>query len=482
MGHRGQGQPDSAQNQRARLARGTKKNDAPLLNAIEGLCAKAGQSLDCRNAARLTEHVLAQLACLGTHTVTGVVSTCGRQFDDWSADYRLYGRDRAKPERLFEPVRQWLCEHQQGPVVVAMDDTCLRKTGRRVYGVKYMRDPLGPPFRVNFMRAQRFVQVSMACTGRDGQARMIPVDWVHAPVPAKPGPDADGEEIKKHRAARVSAVGAQRITHLRGWLDAHGAQERALWTVVDGSYTNGTVLKALPKNTTLVGRIRADAKLHHLPVRQPDKGRRLVYGEPAPTPEQLRRDETVPWRHINVFFGGKTRELRVKQLTPVRWRTAGQQHTLQLLVVAPTPYRLSKNAKLLYRQPAYLVCTDPDADPARVVQHYLWRWDIEVNHRDEKTILGVGDAQVRTPNAVQNVTGCAVAAYAMLLVAAARCQKENLDYDHLPLPKWRRTNPLRPTTMNLVQNLRQELWGRSIHFSGFVANNEVPPIFWTVAK
>ena len=53
MGHRGQGQPDPAPNQRARLARGTKKNDAPLLNTLESLCAKAGQSCDRRNAARL---------------------------------------------------------------------------------------------------------------------------------------------------------------------------------------------------------------------------------------------------------------------------------------------------------------------------------------------------------------------------------------------------------------------------------------------
>lgn len=403
------------------------------------------------------------------------MSTCGHQFQDWTADYRLYGRDRAVPERLFEPVRQWLCDSQQGPVVVAMDDTCLRKTGRKVHGVKYTRDPMGPPFRVNLMRAQRFVQTSMACGGRDGQARMIPVDWVHAPVPAKPGPDADAEALERHRAeigqSRVSAVGARRIGHLRGWLDGHGARERTLWAVVDGSYTNGTVLRALPENTTLVGRIRADAKLHHLPARQSGRGRRLAYGEQAPTPRQLRQDETVPWQRVEVFFGGKPREVRVKQLTPVRWRTAGERHTLQLLVIAPTPYRLCRNGKLLYRQPAYLVCTDPEAPPAQIVQHYLWRWDIEVNHRDEKTILGVGDAQVRIPQAVQNVTGCAVAAYAMLLAAAAQCGNANLDCEHLPAPKWRRAKPCRPTTMNLVQNLRQELWGRSIHFSGFAVKN-----------
>lgn len=427
--------------------------------------AKAAGCSGMRTAQRMMEHVLAQLACLGTHTITGLLQTCGHQFRDWSADYRFYERDRVNPEHLFEPVRQWLCDNQQGPVVLAMDDTHLRKTGRKVHGVKYVRDPMGPPFNVNLIRAQRFVQTSMACKGSQGQARMIPVDWVHAPFPPKSTP---GTDRAAQKAGRVSVIGAARIAHLRNWLNEHGGHDRSLWTVVDGSFTNGPVLKALPSNTVLVGRIRADAKLYHLPELQPEKGRKRVYGEQAPTPEQLRLDDNIPWRTIEVFFGGTRRELRIKQLKPLRWRTAGKDHLFQLLVIAPTPYRLGPHTKTLYRQPAYLICTDPDADPVEAVQHYLWRWDIEVNHRDEKTILGVGEAQVRTKKAVQNVTGCAVAAYAMLLTAAAQCHKGQANFEHLPAPKWQRKKPCRHTTANLIKNLRYELWARAIHFSDFI--------------
>jgi hypothetical protein len=41
-----------------------------------------------------------------------------------------------------------------------------------------------------------------------------------------------------------------------------------------------------------------------------------------------------------------------------------------------------------------------------------------VNFRDEKTILGVGEAQVRKKEAVQKVPALAVAAYATLLALA----------------------------------------------------------------
>lgn len=427
-----------------------------------------------QHRSRLVQHLLAQMVCLGKHTVTGLLSVCGRQFDDWSAAYRMYNRDRVEPERLFDVVRAGLCATDDGPVVVALDDTCVKKTGKKVHGAKYTRDPMGPPFHVNFIWAQRFVQLSMALKGPHGQARMIPVDWRHAPRPPKPGKQAEPKAHALYKQqcneTALTTVGGQRIANLRLWMDRHQARERALWALGDGSFTNGPFLKQLPPNTVFVGRIRADAKLFHLPAEQPQKGRRRVYGKHAPTPEELRQDDAHPWKTLQVFFGGQERTLRAKRLTPLRWPPAGGGRTVQLIVIAPTGYRLSPNTRRLYRKPAYLICTDPDAPLKDVVQRYLWRWDIETNFRDQKTLLGVGQAQVRTPAAVQNVTATAVAAYAMLLLAAHRCRQNATPIDHLPAPKWQRRKPQRATTMNLIQNLRHELWATAIHFSGFVNN------------
>jgi hypothetical protein len=425
------------------------------------------------NRTRAGEHLLTQLVCLGTHTVTGLLSACGRQFCDWSADYRLYERNRVDPEALFAAVRGRLLAKQTGAVVCALDDTRIKKTGTKTHGVQYTRDPLGPPFHLNLFRAQRFLQISMALQADKGEARMVPVDWVHAPLAPKPKKNAPAQAWEHYRMqrtnARIGITGAQRLLHLRVWLDENDARERELVCVADGSFTNATVLKNLPERTTLIGRIRSDAKLYYVPAREPAaKGRRRCYGEIAPTPEQLRTDDAVPWQPVEVFYGGKTRELRAKRLGPLRWRTAGGQTTLQLVVLAPTPYRLTKNSRLLYRKPAYLICTDPDAPLAEIIQHYLWRWDIEVNFRDQKTLLGLGDAQVRTKNAIQNLTGTAVAAYAMLLTAADDCRQTKTPCQHLPQPKWRRQKQCRrATTMDLIQNLRYELWARALHFSDF---------------
>jgi hypothetical protein len=257
---------------------------------------------------------------------------------------------------------------------------------------------------------------------------------------------------------------------MRNSLDAHGHRQHSLWTVVDGGYTNRTVLRNLPDNTVLVGRIRADAKLSYLPaVPTGGRGRPPIYGAAAPTPEQLRQDETVPWQEITVWIGGVERSIRVKTLAPLRWRAAGDTQNLKLLVIAPLKYRTSPAGKLLYRAPAYLICTDPSADTAAITQRYILRWDIEVNFRDEKTLLGVGEAQVRGPQAVENVTATAVAAYALLL-AAAPDSSTGCEPFALPRPKWQRRKPHRATTQRLIQQLRFELWGQAMNSSHFVTD------------
>jgi len=425
---------------------------------------------------RVRRHLLSQLLCLGRHTVTGLLGTSGRLFCDWSADYRMYSSERIEPTTLFAPVRRRLTDRlaSDQPLVAALDDTRLRKSGGKTHGVKYTRDPMGPAFHVNFIKAQRFVQVAMACPADNGMARMVPIDFVHAPAPRKPRSDADEQTRAQFReAAREMAlpkVGADRLHVLRSAMDQEGQYDRPLWAVVDGGYTNRTFIKHLPPRTIAVGRIRADAKLYHLPKSTEGKpGRNRVYGQRAPTPENLRQDTAVPWQRVEAFAAGKTHQFKIKTIAPLRWRPAGKEHDLRLIVIAPLGYRLSKHSKMLYRKPAYLICTDPNAAIQEILQAYVWRWDIEVNFRDEKTLLGVGEAQVRHEHSVENVPALAVAAYAMLLTSAIHAYGPTGQPDSLPSPKWRRKKRLRASTQSLLQHLRHEVWAEAIRFSSFVS-------------
>lgn len=75
-------------------------------------------------------------------------------------------------------------------------------------------------------------------------------------------------------------------------------------------------------------------------------------------------------------------------------------------------------------------------------------------------MLGMGEAQVRVPSAVETVPALMAAAYSLLLLAGIKCRQEDLV---LPPPKWRTSDPpLRDSTARLINMFRSELWRRAI--------------------
>ena len=428
---------------------------------------------------------MSTLLCLGRHTVTGLLTTCGSQFQDWTSSYRLFSRPRLPVETLFATARRALISQLApgAPVCAVLDDTLLRRSGLHTPGVAWRRDPLGPRFQTNFVRAQRFLQTSLALPLPQGWCRMIPVAFRHAPTPLKPSKKATASEKNQYRAQARAACLSQRaseqIRDLRAALDADpSSAARPLLTAFDGGYTNATVLKHLPARTTAVGRLRKDAHLLFRPDPSNPKtrGRRLRYGAAAPTPEQVRTDDS-PWQTLAFVHRGTTHQLRFKRRTGLMWRAAGAHQILQLIVIAPLAYRLRKGSKLLYRQPAFLIATDEQLDPEIIIQTYFQRWAIEVNFREEKTLLGVGQAQVRCPHSVESAPALSVAAYSLLLLAAERAFAASPSAEGiLPRPKWiHHSPPARLSTQQALHQLRAEVWGRGLGLDNFSGFATAPP-------
>jgi hypothetical protein len=178
----------------------------------------------------------AGLLNLGRHTVTGALSTAGAQHRDWSAQYRL-------------------------PV-----------------------DPV-------------FAHVRREALAAADAARLAPVDWQEAPLPKKPSRHADARTQKACAEARkqasINEVAAGRMARLRT------ATARPIHWVSDGRFTNRTVLRQLPENTVLIGRVRKDTvPCAPCQARPGKKGRPRKYGDTLPAPEQLRAGQTAGWSRV----------------------------------------------------------------------------------------------------------------------------------------------------------------------------------------
>lgn len=164
--------------------------------------------------------------------------------------YRVCSRSRLEPRQLSDVVLDHLPQllpSPEAPVFAAPDDTILKKTGRRIPGVKILRDPMSLPFHVNLCHGLRFVQASVPVSPREADG---PARFDFAPPATKPKKNAPPEG----------------------------------WAYKEDQKNNREVLKRLPERTTFTGRIRRDAKLYYpLPATGP---RSISVYAPAPDTER----------------------------------------------------------------------------------------------------------------------------------------------------------------------------------------------------
>ena len=120
--------------------------------------------------------------------------------------------------------------------------------------------------------------------------------------------------------------------------------------------------------------------------------------------------------------------------------------------MAPIPY--TRRGKRYYRDAAYLLCTDNQGPVELIIQAYFDRWQIEVNHKEEKSILGVGEAQVRNERSVWKQPGLHVAAYSALLLASILTYNDVHHSDFGNIPAWRE-KPKRNSCRALVGQLQK---------------------------
>jgi hypothetical protein len=411
----------------------------------------------CKTAAftRAKELAFACLCAHGRKTITSMAIFLGRSDHLPIADYKFYSECKWNVEDLFDPIIELSTQHVQGEYLhFAVDDTKVRKTGKKIPYAGWHADPLGPKFQTNLIWGLRYLQISILLPLYEQSdsipARAIPVRFVAAPAVKKPGKKATPEEwsdykvqSKKHN---LSTLFVNEIKQLRAAVDLKGLASKTMIISCDNSFCNRNCMPIDDPRIVMVARCRKDNKLC-LPSSNPRK----VYNDVKFTPEAVRKSEDIPWIKASFFYGGQWREIRYKEQSNVLWENGTKRMPLRLIVLAPLPY--VRGGKRNYREPAYVLATSVNVPTVVLIQAYLDRWQIEYNHRDEKSILGVGQAQVWNEVSVAKQPAFHVAVYSALLMANIIAYKDRAHSDFGQRPKWRKV-PKRNTCRALVGLLR----------------------------
>ena len=411
------------------------------------------------------------LCGVGKRTLTRAIGFHGNTPKDWSADYKVFSRCEWQPRALFHPIYQdAIREHGLERIAIGVDDTRVWRSGKHVPYTQWQRDPLGPPFQTNLRWGHRFLQASLILPlyRDDGESssRSIPVRFELAPIVRKPGAKASPRQWEEYRREKkthnLSVQFVAMVREQRRYLNESGHAGKRLSVVTDASFCNRTTFGEAweAQNVSVTARARKDLVL----CKRAPGGSRRFYGKKKFSPEQVKRwDSMAEWKERRIFHGGCFRLVRYKEMTNVYWQGGAKKQPLRLWVVAPVGYRISKKGRKYYRQPAYLLTSDLNTPAEVLLQEYFDRWGIEVNHRDEKEILGVGEAQVWNEKSVSKVPALLVAMYSWLILAGLKCYGPRREAVYEPLPKWRR-GAKRPSCLDLVRLLRKQLAEKPLSF------------------
>lgn len=237
------------------------------------------------------------------------------------------------------------------------------------------------------------------------KAPFVEHTWVALPVCSRLRPKHE-PETKKHKGRKSKKRTAAKTDKTMVALMKEMVEElvslaphRQFIFVTDAGYA--TLLGQLPKQVTIVSRIRKDAKLFDLPVITPHKrGPHPKKGKRLSNPEQNAASAT--WEPVDVVIYGTRLTLSVCSYVAL-WYQVCKDQPIRIVIV--------HDPRGKYKD-QFFFTQDLDMPLADVLEIIASRWSVETAHKELKQYLGMEQPQARLEQAVTRQ-----APFAMLLLS-----------------------------------------------------------------
>jgi SRSO17 transposase len=363
-----------------------------------------------------------------------------RFFSDgaWSAD--AVGRVLLELVLPFAP---------RGPLVVAVDDTLARKSGKHIWGANLHHDPLAwlphaLAFGHNWVVLAVVVRVPLV-----ERFVAVPVFWrLYRSQTARTGKTRRGKRESKTTGAASAAAHRTRpelAVELLQVLRKALGNGRMVRVVGDSAYSGKSVTRRLPEHTVCVSRLPMNAALYDVaPPRRPgQRGCPRKKGARLKSPEQMAAD-TTRWREATVRLYGKNVAVLYKDRIAL-WYNSTRAAPLHIVVVRD-PKRRRRDEAFFSTQAGMPVET--------ILETYAQRWSLEVAFRDAKQQLGFERSRARTRKAVERTGPFAFVTYAIAI--AWFCRTGHHHYPTMPIMPWYR-HKRGPSFADMQTLLKREL-------------------------
>lgn len=383
---------------------------------------------------------------LGRHTVTATIRAANAVgWKHFSSFHRFFAAASWLTDEVgIVVVRlvEKLIDKDQ-PVVVAIDDTLGRHTGKNIAAASMHRDPLLSTGKLLYFHWGHLWVVAGITIRAFDKSWCLPV--LFRLYRGKKRCAAEKRPYRKtpELAAELIRILAEVLPH------------RRIIVVGDAAYTNSSVIKRRPRNVTIIGRCRLDAAIYEQPpARAGQMGRPRVRGAKLPSPQARLASGKAHWQSIRVQVYGKTPTVKAFAIDAL-WYIAAGSELVRLVVVRDFPG---------HERDDVFVCTDPAMSPQAIIETFANRWALEVTFHEVKGKLGFEDPQNRTERAVERTAPFALWMYS-LVVLWYLTAGQRLRAARRPSLPWYRSK-VAPAFSDMLATLRRASWSQRLFDPG----------------
>lgn len=361
--------------------------------------------------------LLAHIALLGfQHCVTEVMRFTGIHHRlHWTTPYVFLRRGRWSCREVSQKLLDLLTARLKifAEVILALDDTLVKKWGKGFFGLGYYPDPTDKNPGAHRRRVRGHCWVVMALLWETaGRWFAFPIAALLF-VPEKICPRGWKFLTKIELAVLL-------IQRMR-WA------AKRLVLVVDNLYAKARLLRIELEGmqVVMVSRLRGNAALSELPKPTKGRGRPAKRGRKVSAKQLwLRRSRR---RKLNVHIYGKTVTIEAFVGVVMPSRTLGDQPILVVIF----PQRGGKKMNVFFS-------ADREMMPERVLELYAARFQIEELFREVKTAGGFGDYRQRSFRAIKRHATLCLVAYSLLrLLSVSVVKAEQIEAE----PWWHPKGP-----------------------------------------
>jgi len=384
-------------------------------------------------------------------TVTGVLlAGDGLKSKTFSCYHRFFSQARWSTDSLGQVLLPLILPFVPGgALVVAVDDTLTRKTGKRIWGAGMHHDPLlstGKRHYFSFGHNWVVLSIQLSFPFAPDKTWSLPILFrLYRRQQKKRNPGRPAGERKSTGQATPSEyrtrpqLAIEMIEILASWVP-----DRVIHVVGDSAYAGKSISLHLPDNVHLTSRMVINAGLYEPPPK-PRKGVRGAprkRGKRLPSPAELAKGKKLKWKKTRVNIYGKRVRVWLKSCDALWYNSAGTR-MLRVVVVRDPSGR---------RKDDCFFSTDRSLSPKAIIELFAQRWPLEVAFYNAKQHLGMEDPQNRKPLAVQRTAPLALCLHTLVILWFARYGRFNADAYRKTRPWYRKKRT--PSFADMLNCLR----------------------------